>query len=47
MQWLQDHLALVAPLAVAILDFAMAVSPKLKSSGLIHWVYMSLGGKES
>ena len=47
MAWLQSHWALVGGLLVAVLDFVFAVSPGLKANGLIHAIYLFLGGKET
>lgn len=43
--WIMEHQAVLAVLALAILDFVFAVSPSFKSNGVIHWLYLFLGGK--
>lgn len=40
------HSTLFATLGVAVLDFSFAINDKLKSNGIIHAVYMFLGGKK-
>lgn len=40
-------IAAFAPLAIALLDFIFAVNPSAKSNGILHWIYLALGGKET
>lgn len=40
-------IAALAPLAIAILDFFFAINPGAKSNGILHWIYLALGGKEN
>ena len=44
--WLQTNWSLVvAPLLVAVLDLVFALNPSWASNGLLHWVFLQLGGK--
>ena len=47
MAWLQAHWGMLSVLLVAVLDFVMALSPGLKANGIVHAVYLLLGGKET
>lgn len=47
MAWLQAHSALISGLAVALIDFAWGLAPNLKANGVLHAVYLFLGGKDS
>ncbi len=51
MQWFVDHQAVVLPavagLIASILDLAFALSPKARANGVLHWVFLKLGGKET
>lgn len=47
MSFLTAHKPELIAFAIAIIDFAMALSPKLKSNGIVHMVYLSLGGKDT
>lgn len=40
-------LAAAAPLAIALFDFLFALNPSAKSNGILHWIYLALGGKEN
>jgi len=44
--WLQANwVSVVAPLVVAILDLVFALSPSLAANGLLHQVFLWVGGK--
>jgi hypothetical protein len=44
--WLQANwVSVVAPLVVALIDLAYAVSPSLTANGLLHQVFLWCGGK--
>ncbi len=46
--WLQANWSLVVvPFLIAVADFAFAINPAWESNGLIHWVYLQLGGKKT
>lgn len=34
-------------LAAAVLDFIFAINSNAKSNGVLHWIYLALGGKET
>lgn len=44
---LNGWLALLAPVAVAVLDFVFAINSKAKANGLLHWLFLLVGGKET
>lgn len=43
--FVQAHQVVLAAGGIAFLDFLFAVNPSWKSSGVLHWVYIALGGK--
>ena len=45
--WIVAHKETVAVAGVAIIDFLMAVNPNLKSSGILHSIYVFLVGQEA
>ncbi len=45
--WIQSNWGLViAPLGVAVIDFLVALNPTWKSNGIIHAIFLFLGGKD-
>lgn len=44
---LNGWLMLLAPLSVAIMDFIFAINSSAKSNGILHWLYLLAGGKET
>ena len=38
---------LLAPVLIAVLDFVFAINSKAKSNGVLHWIWLALGGKEN
>lgn len=40
--WAQSHIAILAPLGVALLDFIFALLPNLAANGIVHWIYLQL-----
>ena len=44
-QFIQDHHGVISVAAVAVLDLVFAINPKATSNGVLHWVYLQLGGK--
>jgi hypothetical protein len=45
--WLTSHQAVLFGFGVALLDFLFALVPSWKSNGILHWIYLTLGGKET
>lgn len=45
--WLMAHQSVLYGARVALLDFLFAMVPSWKSNGLLHWLYLQLGGKDS
>lgn len=44
--WIQANwVSVIVPLAVAVIDLLFAINPSLQSNGLLHWVFLQLGGK--
>lgn len=43
--FIQAHSGALCALGIAVLDFVFAVNANAKSSGILHWVYVALGGK--
>ena len=44
--WLQANwVTVVAPLVVAVLDLVFALSPSLAANGLLHALFLWVGGK--
>lgn len=46
MEWITSHSTLLMGLGVALLDFAFALVPSIKSNGIAHAIYLFLGGKK-
>lgn len=45
--WLQANwMSVMVPFLVACADFAFALNPSWESNGLVHWLYLQLGGKK-
>ncbi len=40
------HKAIFAAFGVALIDFLWAINPNLKANGLIHSIFLSIGGKD-
>lgn len=40
------HLGLFGAVAVAVLDLVFALNPATATSGVLHWIYVKLSGKE-
>lgn len=47
MSWIIEHKEMLLAGGISLLDFLMAISPKLKSAGWLHAIYLALGGKET
>ncbi len=46
MAWIVAHQGVCAGVVVAILDLVFAVSPAASGSGILHQLYVFLGGKK-
>lgn len=45
--WIQAHWGtILAPAVLAIVDLVWAINPSAKSNGLLHWVFLQVGGKD-
>lgn len=40
--WIVGHQGVLAGAGVAVLDLVFALSPKIDSNGILHWVYLQL-----
>ena len=46
--WLQANWqAVLVPFLIACADFAFALNPNLEANGIVHWIYLQLGGKKT
>lgn len=45
-QFFQDNQIMFASAGILILDFIFAIKPQWKTSGILHWIYVTLGGKK-
>lgn len=46
-QFILDHIAILAALGVALVDFVWAIVPGLQSNGLLHAIYNFLVSKKA
>lgn len=45
--FIQAHSVVLLAFGVAVIDFVWALAPSLKANGLLHALYLLLGGKET
>lgn len=45
--FIKDHMVIIAPAMIGVIDLIFAISPGLKSNGVLHFLYLQLGGKDS
>ena len=45
--FITSHQAIFLAFFVALLDFLFALVPAWKSNGILHWIYLLLGGKDT
>lgn len=43
--FVQEHKDFAGAALVALLDLIFALNKNAKSSGILHWIYVTLGGK--
>lgn len=46
-QFIQAHGAIFTGLGIALIDMLWAVNPSLKANGILHQIFLMLGGKDS
>ena len=42
-----DHQTVIMALGVAVLDLAFSINPQWRSNGVLHWVFIKIGGKDT
>ena len=43
--FIQAHQAVLAAVGVSVLDLIFALNPNAASNGILHWIFLQLGGK--
>lgn len=43
--FITSHLAVFSAFGIALLDLLFALIPSWTSNGVLHWIYIQLGGK--